>query len=71
MHTIFNSLQASYLVKVDLMQINGNFGFHIPVVVNVPEGIIGRDSLTDEFREVISDDHGNFQMITSRKQASN
>ncbi|XP_022885490.1 F-box/LRR-repeat protein At5g63520-like [Olea europaea var. sylvestris] len=51
-HFVLASIGPSFSLQQAHELINGNFGFHIPVVVNVPEGIIGRDSLTDEFREV-------------------
>jgi len=35
-----------------MVQVKRRVGFNIPVVVTVNNGIIGRDAVTDEFKEV-------------------
>ncbi|MED6172692.1 hypothetical protein PIB30_052322 [Stylosanthes scabra] len=40
------------IMHLSIMQIGKTLGSNIPVIVTVPNGIIGRDALTDEFKEV-------------------
>lgn len=35
-----------------VVQVRRRLGFKIPVIVTVNNGIIGREALTDEFKEV-------------------
>ena len=37
---------------MSVVQITKKLGSNIPVIVTVANGIIGRDALTDEFKEV-------------------
>lgn len=42
-----------YAIDLMLMfQIRKSLGFNIPVIVTVANGIMGRDAVTDEFKEV-------------------
>lgn len=57
-------------MEVNVLQITESFAPEIPVIVNCPEGIIGRDALTDEFLEVISDYYGYFSNETFMQKSS-
>ncbi|KAL2515064.1 F-box domain [Forsythia ovata] len=51
-HFALASIGPSFSLQQAHQLITGKFGSEIPLIVNISEGIIGRDALTDEFREV-------------------
>lgn len=44
----------SFIDSMNDMQITAKLGSKVPVITNVPSGIIGRDVFSDEFKEVYS-----------------
>ncbi|CAA2964071.1 F-box LRR-repeat At5g63520-like [Olea europaea subsp. europaea] len=62
-HFALASIGSSFSLEDAYQLITESFAPEIPVIVNCPEGIIGRDALTDEFLEVQrkvaeGEDHG-------------
>ncbi|XP_057804838.1 F-box/LRR-repeat protein At5g63520 isoform X2 [Salvia miltiorrhiza] len=62
-HFVMVSIGPYFCLQAAFQMIEGKFGTRIPVIVNVCEGVIGRNVLTDQFVEVQweiteEEDHG-------------
>ncbi|XP_076934731.1 F-box/LRR-repeat protein At5g63520-like [Bidens hawaiensis] len=51
-HFAIASISPSFDLQDAHQLITTKFGSHVPVITNDPSGIIGRDTLSDEFKEV-------------------
>ncbi|KAL7126568.1 hypothetical protein ABFS83_14G196900 [Erythranthe nasuta] len=51
-HFVLASIGPCFILQAALRRIEGIFGSKIPIIINVAEGVIGRDVRTDKFVEV-------------------
>ncbi|GFP85766.1 F-box/LRR-repeat protein at5g63520 [Phtheirospermum japonicum] len=51
-HFVLASIGPHFSLQAALQRIGSKFGFRVPVIVNVSEGVIGKDVCSDQFVEV-------------------